>query len=148
METKKCPKCDVVKPITEYRKSKNRIDGLQRLCSPCITSAQKKSYYKNPTPYQNRIKSLKNQTIDYVDEFRKNNSCIKCGESRWWVLDFHHHTPSEKKGNIGDLKHSGCFKILKAEMKKCVMLCRNCHSDFHHQERNDGIDLPTFLAYL
>ena len=148
METKKCPKCEMVKPVIEYGKNKTRDDGLQRTCKICCTTYQKKSYHSNPAPYKERIKLMKISTSVYVDEFRKNNPCVKCGESRWWILDFHHQNPDEKLRNIGDLRSSGCFKILKAEIEKCVVLCKNCHYDFHHQERNDGIDLPTFLIYL
>ncbi len=148
METKKCPKCEIVKYFEEYGKNKLKNDGLQRTCKICCTTYQKKAYHNNPTPYKERIKLQKISTLNYVDEFRKKNPCAKCKESRWWILDFHHQNPDEKVRNIGDLRNSGCFTKLKEEMEKCVVLCKNCHSDFHHQEKNDGIELNTFLTYL
>ena len=31
------------------------------------------------------------------------------------------------------------------EIKKCIPLCRNCHTDFHYQEKQTGITINEYL---
>lgn len=73
--------------------------------------------------------------VKWFDEFRKKLSCIKCGEDRWWVLDFHHRDPSTKEGNIAKLKYKLGRKKMMEEVNKCDVLCSNCHRDLHYQEK-------------
>ena len=42
--------------------------------------------------YFKGIISIINQKINsnYVNDIKKKNKCSKCGDNRWYVLDFHH----------------------------------------------------------
>lgn len=44
METKKCPKCNTEKDVTEFHKNKKTGDGLNCYCKECTTAAQRKGY--------------------------------------------------------------------------------------------------------
>jgi hypothetical protein len=57
--------------------------------------------------------------------------CVKCGESRYYVIDFHHIDPTTKKFNVGTAK-TYSIQTLTDEVKKCICLCRNCHQEFHY----------------
>ncbi len=47
------------------------------------------------------------------------------------ALDFHHI--GEKEGHINTfLKNESRQKVLK-EVKKCILLCANCHREIHHK---------------
>ena len=142
---KQCPKCKLTKSLSEFNKNSSSKDGLQRLCRICVAEQSKKSYDKIPDNYKNRIKKQVQKTIDYVDEYRKHNPCTKCGENRYWLLDFHHTDPSVKEENIGALKRTGSFKKLQTEIKKCIILCKNCHADFHHKERIEKINIDEYI---
>lgn len=41
METKKCSKCNQVKPISEFHKNTSMKDGLQVYCKDCQSSANR-----------------------------------------------------------------------------------------------------------
>ena len=61
-------------------------------------------------------------------------SCSKCGEDRWYVLDFHHI--QDKDDSVANLIKRRCsVKRLKRELRKCTLLCSNCHRELHYFER-------------
>tara|TARA_R100001594_G_scaffold4707_11_gene15942 strand:- start:838 stop:1359 length:522 start_codon:yes stop_codon:yes gene_type:complete len=52
--------------------------------------------------------------------------CEKCGEDNMLMLQFDHKGGHEKHSNITDLLNGNLNK-LKNEVKKCRVLCANCH---------------------
>jgi hypothetical protein len=46
METKKCSKCNQVKPISEFYKNASMKDGLQGSCKDCQSSANRERAHK------------------------------------------------------------------------------------------------------
>lgn len=65
-----------------------------------------------------------------------NCQCVQCGNQDIFVLEFH-HSDGNKETGISNLirKGGGCgndLKSLKSEVKKCQLLCRNCHQGLHH----------------
>ena len=79
---------------------------------------------------------------NFVDSQR--TQCAKCGETRTYLLDFHHINPEEKEFTIGVLKR-GAKEKLQEEIDKCICLCANCHREFHHFERTKNISLKIYL---
>ena len=65
---------------------------------------------------------------------KKTLKCSICGEDRWWVLDFHHTDPNKKEKHISHLIESP--KKLQEELKKCIVVCSNCHRDLHYKKIN------------
>lgn len=59
--------------------------------------------------------------------------CASCGEKHPAALSFHHE--HDKAFNLGDATHYKWKTILK-ELKKCVVLCHNCHAK-HHADNED-----------
>ena len=69
---------------------------------------------------------------------KSKNMCSLCGERDKAVLVFHHRNPTEKIGTISSmLKNSAPVNELKAEIAKCITLCRNCHSRIHSKQFKD-----------
>ena len=144
---KQCPQCTIFKPVSEFNKSKPRPDGLQRICRVCSREADKKAYEKSYTK-QPRVRLDKNivtraRKTEWINDHRK-KGCAKCGESRIHVIDFHHIDPSQKKFDIGANQTS--YELLAEEIAKCVLLCSNCHRDFHHLERHENMTIEVYLT--
>lgn len=59
--------------------------------------------------------------------------CNKCGYSTCHhSLDLHHLDPSKKSFSFGKIMaNPKKWNILVEEAKKCILLCKNCHSEFH-----------------
>ena len=71
------------------------------------------------------------------DEFKGTLACVKCGFSHVAALDFHHEDPSEKEYNIHKLVGNGRFTKAYEEIKKCIVLCANCHRIHHWEEKKN-----------
>jgi len=114
---KKCSKCGIEKPLTEYH-SAGIIDGKRYLRGECKV-CQKKVVRK-------RQASLRE---DYI-KWKKTLKCNRCGFDDHRALQFHHER--DKEGNISNMIHSGfSLEVVKKEAEKCEVLCANCHQ-IHH----------------
>lgn len=130
MKTKICSKCGIEKPITEYHKNGFDRLGNQKYRGYCKTCANARESAR----YQEKKAFINSQRIP----------CVKCGESRIYVLDFHHVDETQKEFTIGKLK-KGKKELLQSEINKCISLCSNCHREFHYLHSKFGISLEDYL---
>jgi hypothetical protein len=67
-----CPKCGKTQPLTNFAGNKQRKDGLQCYCKPCMRLAQKASYEVDPSRWakrerKNRLRREFGLTADIYD---------------------------------------------------------------------------------
>lgn len=55
--------------------------------------------------------------------------CEKCGNNDILCLEFHHFS-NDKKFLISSIK-TYRWSVIEKELKKCKLLCRNCHTEIH-----------------
>ena len=61
----------------------------------------------------------------------KGGKCVVCGYNKYiGALDFPHLDPEHKEVNIAKGSHLG-FENIKLELDKCILICSNCHREFH-----------------
>ena len=116
---KTCPKCKVKKELTSdnfyMRNTKNRKEEFHGYCKDC-----------NNKLTMDKQKQLKLDALNY-----KGGKCIVCGYNKYaGSLDFHHLDPSKKEFAISSLR-AYKWENVKPELDKCVVLCKNCHGEFH-----------------
>lgn len=87
----------------------------------------------------------KRQAAKHEGVKRLGGCCAKCGETREHILSFHHIDPSEKDDNPSRLLANSKISDFFKEIDKCVLLCNNCHGDFHFLQDNLGISLEDYL---
>lgn len=120
METKKCTKCGKELPIDQFN-FRDKAKGTRRAdCKNCHNGYMKKKYQEK----QEAVQDLKAQC-----------SCVKCGDKRGYLLDYHHINPNTKKANISRLlvnTYDINNPIVQEEIKKCIVLCANCHREWHY----------------
>lgn len=157
---KKCSICQIDKEESEFPFHNKTKGTLKSWCTLCNRernkkyAATEKRKEKQREYYQKNKEKLIDRTRRYAEnnrhvgrkagktfrtrkysefiEFKKTLKCIKCGESDHNCLDFHHIDPSDRHDNISNLYH--CSKKFKEELKKCVVLCCNCHRKAHAYE--------------
>lgn len=132
METKVCTKCKRELSIDEFNwRDKNK--GTRRSeCKYCHTAFMKKIYDDK----KELVASIKSQL-----------KCQKCGENKWYMLDFHHVDPNEKENNISRMT-SNKYRIdqILHEIEKCIVFCSNCHREFHYFNDNYQISIDDYLG--
>lgn len=58
----------------------------------------------------------------------KEEPCLDCGERfPHYVMDFDHRDGEQKEGIISRLANQLSVRRLEAELKKCDLVCANCH---------------------
>ena len=131
METKICTKCSKELPITDFY-WRNKAKGVRRSdCKYCHCNWVKEKYKE------------KKQDIE---EIKNTLTCKKCGDNRPYVLDFHHLKSKEKKEEISKLLSSNAsWETIINEMEKCIILCANCHREFHYLEKEKNITIEDYL---
>lgn len=58
--------------------------------------------------------------------------CLECGSKE--DLDFHHVDPATKSFTISDKLASANIEKIREELKKCNLICNDCHKDKHHKK--------------
>lgn len=134
---KRCSVCGELKPLSEFALNKYKKDGHACDCKGCRKRYRDKHYQENKEYYKEKAKLYKEKCHKEFEELKKQLKCSKCGESRFYCLDFHHINPDEKETEIAKLINSP--KKLKEELKKCIVLCANCHRELHYKEKDAGI---------
>lgn len=73
-----------------------------------------------------RGQRLKQKSRDWLG-----GRCVHCGYDTYQVaLDIHHLDPALKDPNFASMR-SWSWERIEAELKHCILLCRNCHAALH-----------------
>ena len=77
-------------------------------------------------------KRIKEKNGKFADRYVLLKGCYICGYKKCArALDFHHLDPSTKIDHVSNIiGHYGLEKV-KQEIRKCIILCSNCHREFH-----------------
>jgi hypothetical protein len=143
-----CSSCKETKSkeFFSFDKTSKKREGRTYWCKTCA-SKKSRFYYKrssaSPEWKLNRNAqgravrlSVKQKAVSLLG-----NQCFDCKQSfPMSVYDFHHLYPNKKDLTIG--KHKIWGEKLLAELKKCILLCANCHRIRHFEEdtRDESID--------
>jgi hypothetical protein len=110
-------------------------------CYRCKTELNSENCYKKNQKLQSYCKKCflfyckdrwTKRKIDIINSF--GNFCFDCKQSfDYCVYDFHHLDPTEKKMDWRKMRLVSIEK-LQEELKKCIMLCANCHRIRHHDK--------------
>lgn len=126
---KVCNNCKHVFPLTEeffhIRKKARGKDVWwpHNECKPCT---RKKAIERGMRKEKRRRRHL--------DRWKMSRGCEKCGyKEHACALDFHHKGDDKEGGVAGMLTHS--HRNLINEVRKCVVLCANCHRVEHNRSK-------------
>jgi hypothetical protein len=90
------------------------------------SKTRKKSIRSNSKDQQRSIRELIRRYKEFV-------GCMRCKDpkvKKYYLLDLHHK--HGKDSAVSQMMGRGRL-IVKAEVRKCDVLCANCHREEHHQ---------------
>ena len=127
----KCLTCGSNKPKKNY-KYKNFCSSWCHVRWVRINEPDKYKRWINKHTISRRI--LANNKMAVLRK-EKGNKCEICGYSKEpKILEFHHQ--KDKKYRLSDASRNNTIDKLREEIKKCVLVCPNCHSIIHLKGRN------------
>ncbi len=104
----------------------NRTNGKSLCSKKCI----KKRRFKTMLKHRNKCKVL-------FHKYKTKLGCRKCGYDKYGgSLDFHHLDPLKKDTRITATHWVSKSIKIKEELKKCILVCKNCHHEIHEKMRN------------
>jgi len=126
-----CSHCKIEKKLDEFypSKVKNIKNSKNPWCISCHKENKKKHYSENKEQYHNN--NFKNTL--WLLEIKLTLKCERCGFNHPAALDFHHKDPNDKMFKISSrvtINSKRKEKVIE-EMKKCIVLCSNCHRIEH-----------------
>lgn len=118
----------------EFEVIKIQGGSNRKICYECMPSGLSK---KERTALKQKIIS------NIVNNLKIKQGCSKCGYNKCAkALEWHHLDKTTKENDLsefirnGDI--SGFLKYLE-EIKKCVLLCSNCHREEHDKHKSEGV---------
>lgn len=128
-----CKCCNQNKQFSEFNISNSKKDGLQTYCRTCSRERHRKDYLLK----ESRRNSVKESRDNHrkinnklVNRYKSFCGCKFCGLKEVVCLDLHHLDPSLKEENVSVLVSYSRTR-LKDEIRKCIVVCSNCHRKIH-----------------
>jgi 5-methylcytosine-specific restriction endonuclease McrA len=131
METRICSQCKIEKTLSkEFFNTRDKLEKKFRTdCKECQHLKQnsayqkKREYYKQAT--KKHRKKLRSDNQHLLWDYYSTHPCVMCGETNPIVLELDHL--GDKKYNISDIIYCHTWISVQKELKKCQVLCANCH---------------------
>jgi hypothetical protein len=74
------------------------------------------------------------ESREYIKQHKTGKPCFDCGKVYpWYVMDYDHL--EGKRFNIGSARKTVPLDIVKKEIKKCQVVCANCHRERTYQRQ-------------
>ena len=133
------------KVIASRNKQWLEIKNIPKLCRYCkevIPLSERQSgrvLHKRCVKLQAKInsKNHRDKLAKEFNAFKQRIGCKNCGYNKnGCSLDFHHNNPATKERRITAGLLRANSELFKKEIKKCTLLCKNCHHELHHIKHN------------
>lgn len=106
-----------------YEKNKQKI--IASVKEYQAKNIEKTRLYKRKYKHKNKEKTRK-----FTNKVKLKYGCLDCGCKELCTLEFHHL--KDKKYLISKMVSMGyTIKRIKEELRKCIVLCSNCHRKRH-----------------
>lgn len=123
---RRCVMCGLVKPTSEFHNSRT---GQFSYCRECRRAYDRRYYHERGKPArQGRKRTRAIKARAWMAELKDGLPCTDCGDVfPVWVMHWDHLPGYEKLGCISEMVGNRSRAITIAELKKCELVCANCH---------------------
>lgn len=135
----RCTRCRIDKAIDDFA-WRNATTGVRhKVCKVCHRELTKEHYhngYKPTVLKRNAEKRI--GLVAMIHAIKEKTPCADCGTRYpYYVMDFDHREGEVKQFDVARAARLGSNAALK-EIKKCDVVCSNCHRERTHKRRNNG----------
>ena len=79
------------------------------------------------------MKKFNRNVEQAMKKFKESSSCCVCGYKGNFASMVFHHVDADLKGNeISKIIRGSDFYVLIIELRKCTLICANCHLEYHN----------------
>jgi len=121
----KCFYCEKEFQLNGKQGGQNRI-----FCPDCVPDGLTRQEGKN---------LRRKLYYDKANQEKQELGCAICGYNKYGaVLEWHHINDTTKDFNPGDIMSQPSMKnwlLYQEEIKKCMLLCANCHREWHIEHK-------------
>ncbi len=131
--TKICCTCKQSLPEDSFSWRDKKNGKRSRECRACHAVTRKANYEKNKQRDFDYVYERRKKLNAWLKSYKSSLVCERCGENHPATIDFHHKNPAEKDINLSIVvKAKGWSpERIMNEIKKCEVLCANCHRKEH-----------------
>jgi hypothetical protein len=88
--------------------------------------------YRDRAKYNVMAVTKRRKRLKVMAVESRGGRCQLCGYNKCVAaLDFHHIDESDKEFSLGTRGLTRSWQRIEAEIKKCVLVCANCHREIH-----------------
>jgi len=88
--------------------------------------------YADRAVYMREAVKKRRKKLREMARASKGNKCMICGYDKCKrALSFHHVDPRKKEFDLSSRGLTRSWKRIEKEIKKCVLICANCHMEIH-----------------
>ncbi len=115
-------------PLTEFGRYGS---GFQSYCRPCKKAYDAAWYQANRAKRQAKVRDDRLAQAAWLDSLKEGKSCADCGRTYPpYVMEWDHLPGSVKTLVMADVRRAAFSKgRILAELKKCELVCANCHRE-------------------
>ena len=130
--TKKCRLCGKATKLTQLVKNKRLKYGRDTICKKCDSARLTTLYRNNPTR-KNKVlatyKDRRKKRLEFVANIKLASGCVDCGYKEHHAALQFDHIIGEKIAPLSLMaKQAWSETRILEEIKKCEIVCANCHS--------------------
>ena len=131
-----CTDCNESKHLDNFSLKNKRTGARNSKCKKCHNIYVNKHYHKNKEKYIERNKQHRENIKNKIIKYKEETPCMDCNQKYpSYVMDFDHRDPNSKIDNVASLIHVGATNKIFEEIKKCDLVCANCHRIRTHSNK-------------
>lgn len=128
---KRCSRCGQDRPVDHFQVRKGK-QALQSWCRPCKKAYNREWYQRNRQRHSQAVEQRRRGRAKgnrQIMAAAKNVPCADCGfKYPPYVMDFD-HGDTDKAALVSTVVRTWPPERLRAEIRKCEVVCANCHRE-------------------
>jgi hypothetical protein len=107
---KKCKKCNIEQPLTEFFNRKDSKDGKHRYCKICLKPLNDQWYQDNKESRVDYYKTYRNQNKEYFNKYSNNHYHSNKELYREWNKNLYHSDPAFRVKHVTNARIFAALK--------------------------------------